>query len=735
MVISRKASHPSLFFTLLAGAVALSALAGEPPARAAEPSKPGPGSLRGLGPRLPNLSGIVKDRDWAIVLGKALFFDEQVGSDGQSCASCHFSAGADNRIRNQLSPGKSDAKPPDAQTVVFGGLDVDTSPPTQTGLMASGNPAGANIQLVPADFPLHQLADPLDRDSEILFTTNDRVSSQGTFGGAFVAIGAGQSPDDVCNDVPDFVFHSLGKRVRRVEPRNTPTTINAIYNRRHFWDGRGNEVFNGVGVLGRRDVQNNPAARVVLLKANGAAALAALDIKNASAASQAAGPPGSSFEMGCANRAFSLIGRKLFARQPLALQAIDAQDSVFGAGSDVGDIRAPGGHGLLLTYQDLVQLAFESKLWADTKKRRITAQGQLVVDSAAGFAQRELNFSTFFGLSVLLYESTLVSDDTPVDRFFGCDAAQCGTAVPPDPTALDADAQAGMAIFEGKGKCSRCHSGPLFTGAAYVEVPGFPPPDDVIERMIMGDGGPALYDDGFYNTGVTPVNEDLGVGGKDPYGNPLSFTRQYVKKLRTGSGVIDPFQVDPCKFESPFFPLNCSAVPTLASDLAKIRVAVDGAFKTPGLRNVALTAPYFHDGGSATLDQVIDFYDRGGNRRGPFSNDTTGTGPLGDGVLGPGGARASNLDPDIEPLNLTDTEKAQLKAFMLALTDDRVRCRRAPFDGPELSIPNGHAPVDMTPADGRLDANLLVVPETGSGGLPAASCLPNTGNLFDLAPP
>src|SRR5215813_13304808 len=44
-------------------------------------------------------------RQAAIVLGKALFWDQQVGSDGQACASCHFHAGADNRTQNTVSPG------------------------------------------------------------------------------------------------------------------------------------------------------------------------------------------------------------------------------------------------------------------------------------------------------------------------------------------------------------------------------------------------------------------------------------------------------------------------------------------------------------------------------------------------------------------------------------------------------------------------------------------------------
>src|SRR5436190_15034839 len=51
-----------------------------------------------------NLATYVRDRDALLVLGKALFWDMQVGSDGKvACASCHFHAGADHRLNNQLS--------------------------------------------------------------------------------------------------------------------------------------------------------------------------------------------------------------------------------------------------------------------------------------------------------------------------------------------------------------------------------------------------------------------------------------------------------------------------------------------------------------------------------------------------------------------------------------------------------------------------------------------------------
>jgi cytochrome c peroxidase len=75
-----------------------------------------------------------------------------------------------------------------------------------------------------------------------------------------------------------------------------------------------------------------------------------------------------------------------------------------------------------------------------------------------------------------------------------------------------------------------------------------------------------------------------------------------------------------------------------------------GKFKVAGLRNVALTAPYMHNGMFKTLDEVIDFY-----------NDPAKVVP-----------DAINRDTILaKPMNLTKWEKADLKAFLEALTDDR----------------------------------------------------------------
>ena len=66
-----------------------------------------------------------------------------------------------------------------------------------------------------------------------------------------------------------------------------------------------------------------------------------------------------------------------------------------------------------------------------------------------------------------------------------------------------------------------------------------------------------------------------------------------------------------------------------------------GAFKTPTVRNVTLTAPYMHDGSLKTLDEVVEWYDKGGHAN-------------------------PHLDPKIKKLNLTDQEQEDLVAFMKA---------------------------------------------------------------------
>ncbi|OAN17949.1 hypothetical protein A3K86_03255 [Photobacterium jeanii] len=679
-----------------------------------------PIALTNLKPPLPNLDSIIKDRSWAIKLGKAFFWDQQTGSDGQACASCHFKAGADNRFTNSLSPGltrvSSSGDPnPDLD---FGGSVSQDSPAATAGVTASGNIARSNITLTPEDFPFHQLQDPSDRNSAVLYSTNDTSSSPGTFDGSFGTT-IPRDLDEYCGDPSGDIFKTLSHYpARKVEPRNTPSVINAAYNFRNFWDGRGNNVFNGVDPFGLR----NKDARIVVLSGR-TPQLAELDLRNASLASQAVGPTLSDFEMSCAGRTFADVGRRMMSLRPLASQDVASDDS------HLGGLVHPSGQGLTISYARMIRMAFQPQYWAGRGTYRIdtnSSEPSLVAD-ASGHTQAELNFSMFWGIAIMLYEAELLSDQTPFDQYRGCKSPHCSPEIPADDNALSQLQKDGLKVFVDKGKCINCHKGPEFSSAA-THLQAEEEEEGLVERMVMADNRVALYDNGFYNIGVKPTKEDLGVGAKDPWGNPLSFTRQF-KQILLGQNVPDPFQVDPCTFEElAVNVLPCDKDQQL--DELKSRVlsnkendAVDGAFKTSILRNVALTAPYFHNGGYATLEQVVEFYNRGGNHSGSDTDNSTGFGP-----------NKANLDPDIRALDLTEYEQQALVAFMKSLTDERVRCDQAPFDHPSLTFHAGHYDADSD-GDGRADDKWVTYEAVGASGLPSDKCWKNSGDLFDQGGP
>jgi hypothetical protein len=268
----------------------------------------------------------------------------------------------------------------------------------------------------------------------------------------------------------------------------------------------------------------------------------------------------------------------------------------------------------------------------------------------SGFTQAETNFSLFFGLAIQAYESTLVSADTRFDQ----------------QNALTSQEQAGLQIFTGRGQCTECHSGPELTQASVgASVRGGPGPGGP-GPGVPGPGGPGGpgVDIGFFRTGVRPAVEDIGLGGTDDFGNPFSLA---VSR-------------------------NPNAQP-----------AVNGVFKTPSLRNVEITGPYFHNGGQATLEQVVDFYSRGGD----FPQPAVGRG--------------------IRRLNLSQTDRAALVAFLKALTDDRVRYERAPFDHPELCVPAGQmeaVPSGLQPQS--TDARFALSAADKWAGIPAVGAQGNS---------
>ena len=602
-------------------------------------------------PEPANLGEYVIDKTAAIVLGKALYWDMQVGSDGiQACGSCHFHAGADKRFKNQMNPALNAG---------------DTT-------FQVGNP---NSALQHSQFPFHKRLDPDYQNSPVISDANDIVSSMGVFNSRFIDIIPG-SANELTAHVPDPVFNVGGFNTRRVEPRNTPTVINAVFNFANFWDGRANNIFNGVNPFGPADLNARVWANI-----NGSLTpVPTVGLNNASLASQAVGPPGSDFEMSAAGRPFPKIGKKMLGLTPLAKQKVSPADSI------LGSVAAPD-RGLTVSYAGLIARAFNPKYWNATDiivfNNGVPAvlpdpHRPLTTDE---FTQMEANFSLFFGLAVQLYEATLVADDTPFDRFAAGDN-----------NALTYQQLEGLDIFLNEGKCINCHGSSALTNASVIVARFLDNTRHALFETTPQVQTTVIYDEGYYNTSLRPTTEDLGRGGTAPFINPLTgkeFPLSLVALAQLQLQGLLPF---PSPQLSAAFPADF------------IRASTRGRFKAPGLRNVELTGPYFHNGDFEKLSQVIDFYTRGGNF--PLVN-------------------IADIDPEIAQipgLQIAQAKMDALEAFLKGLTDERVRQEMAPFDHPQIFVPNGHPGDDrsLTCVNGGNACDTLIsVPAVGAGGRPA----------------
>lgn len=508
---------------------------------------PAIGSLRTV--RLPEIAALdyyVQDRNLLLVLGKALFWDMQAGSDGQTaCATCHFHAGADHRVQNQLA-------------------GVGVVP---------------NKVLTAADFPFRKFANTGNNRSAILSDARWVSGSAGVAARVFTGTVAGSPEEGSAAVSTPASFTIAGIHARQVTGRNTPSVINAVYNVRNFWDGRASQLFTGATPFGAAD-----GGLHSLVYRDGQLFREAVRMENGSLASQSVGPVLNEVEMSWAGRDWSSLAKKLYSLRPLARQQVSTEDSVLGAYADPSGVGLQSQYG----YDALVRGAFRPAFWSAPSS------------ATGGATQMEENFSLFWGLAVQAYQATLVADRSRYDLFVEGDA-----------TAMTALEQQGMRNFQGGGsQCTQCHNGPEFSAAGYTNL--------ARRNGVFTTPGNA----GFFRIGASALEEDLGMGGKDAFGNPL-------------------FTGGPA--------------------------AANGTFKTPGLRNVELTGPYFHNGSQATLDQVLDFYGRNG--------DFPGT---------------ANLGPGIGNIRLSQADRTAIVAFLKALTDERVRYQRAPFDHPSLCVPVGH---------------------------------------------
>ena len=657
---------------------------------------PIPMSLKGAPvPEVPGLldgpDPIIINKNKAIALGKALFWDVNVGSDGISCATCHYHAGADRRTKNQIAPAGR-----------------NSTLPKEFSLASDGTPRGPNSKLKKTDFPFFQTSDPMSPTGEPIYINNDVVSSSGTFGGDYRDVEWFQEKNDECERNTDPVFHAGAKGTRKVEPRNTPTVINSVFNFRNFWDGRANNIFNGSSPWGDRD----PDAGVWVKNSDGTVTKQRLRLINSSLASQAVAPPLDNFEMGCHGRTFADLGRKLLNRKPLEHQRVHWNDSVLGplAHSTNNNLQK----GLNTRYYRLVMDAFNSKYWKHNDVGPFGSPSPASATHDLPYRQIEANFAMFFALAIQMYESTLISDDSPFDQSAVDEHGM--------PTELSESALRGLDVFRDS-HCALCHIGPNFTSSAVVTNgilqkinphafgnSSFRISTTNVITYLSLTGGMMFQDTGFSGTGVTPVENDIGLGGVDPFGNPLSFADQYMQLLAGNkAGIIDPYVADvrACDFDTAIaldrdkpHPLlftradgiqkqtqdatDCfnpagAFVPTVDAAAAELKKAkrkrflsaAAGTFKIPTLRNIELTGPYMHNGGMASLEEVLEFYIRGGNFEVPPKEF---------------GKVFSLVD-----LQLSSESREDLLNFLKSLTDDRVRYEKAPFDHPELAVPHGHA--------------------------------------------
>jgi len=205
-----------------------------------------------------------------------------------------------------------------------------------------------------------------------------------------------------------------------------------------------------------------------------------------------------------------------------------------------------------------------------------------------------------------------------------------------------------------------------------------------LRDWIGGRSYPELFEEAFGTPEVTPVRIALAIATfeRTLYSDrtPLDQSVAQIVPLRAaetrGQGVSNQSRCNVCHAGTLFSDnqFHNIGVRPQFEDTGRFQVTGNnnniGEFRTPSLRNVGLRGPYFHDGHFAALEDVVDFYNRGGDFDAPNINH--------------------NL---IRPLNLSPQQKSDLVAFLRgALTDPRVVAGAAPFDRPTLYSESNRVP-------------------------------------------
>jgi cytochrome c peroxidase len=223
-----------------------------------------------------------------------------------------------------------------------------------------------------------------------------------------------------------------------------------------------------------------------------------------------------------------------------------------------------------------------------------------------------------------------------------------------------------------------------------------------LENWIAGRSYPELFAEAFGTSDVTPARiaqaiatfERTLFSDQTPFDrstagiSPLTPEQARGQVIFNGVGRCNTCHAGTLFTDNQFHNIG---VRPQAEDPGRFAVTNNlndlGSFRTPGLRNVGLRAPYFHNGRFATLEDVVDFYNRGGDFNAP--------------------------NRGIQPIGLTAQQRADLVAFLRgALTDPRVAAGSAPFDRPVLYAESLRVPQVVgtgAPGSGGLVPQVLAV--------------------------
>jgi cytochrome c peroxidase len=185
------------------------------------------------------------------------------------------------------------------------------------------------------------------------------------------------------------------------------------------------------------------------------------------------------------------------------------------------------------------------------------------------------------------YERTQISFDSPFDHF-----------IAGDKNALDDSAKRGWELFNTRARCNKCHA------------------------LTDTKRDPTFFtDNDFHNIGIGIIRH-----------NVVALACQAEQLIHSG----DTSAIDGAAIQSDMSALGRFLITKKDSDIA--------SFKTPDLRNILVTGPYFHDGSQETLWDVLDHYNKGDGIKNPY------------------------LDEDMQPLGLSESEIDDVVAFLASLT-------------------------------------------------------------------